>query len=358
MKFSKIHLAIIIILCISILLIVPILIIRYKNNKLNHVVHEDAQPASKAKPFAMPLTMDENGILLGQIMYKGKPLTVCIDSGSDNLVLANSSCEGCDMEKGSLVSPGRLVGGKDVLYFGTQTDDVNFHRLDIDIHGYSVTADKSTPSVLSHTLNAAITLNRSGSSNYNIMGIGLAMSSDSFSEQVPYDNFMIVLGSNKGYLYMYNNSDIIYDFTSKNMAYAQVSSSLMYSILPQSIIICGQSISGYDVVIDSGSNMLTLPESLYYLFERTSESERQIMISLTPSLSLDLKSHNFTMNGQSLVDKNQIKNFDQKIIIGSLYLKNMAIAFEKDRIGFARLDNMRSNQILSLMNHGNTITQY
>lgn len=291
------------------------------------------------KPFVMPLHTDSNGILLGTIKYNGTSILVCVDSGSDFMVLANRDCSGCDMNMGSLVSPARISqqGSYDTIYFGTQKDSVKFQKIPVSMRGYSLDSDSSEVTV-SFLVNTAITVERQGSSNYNIFGIGKPSSPDSLVSQLPYKCYMMMVASSSGCLVMYNRDDPIYKEIIDHMVYVPSLSRNLYSITPLSISIGERIFSGYDLVIDTGSNMLTLPSSMYSAFE--SSPNKNITISLASNLSLNIREYHLSLNGQSLVDKNEIGNFSNKVIIGSLYFKNMAIAFEQDRIGFATLSSM------------------
>jgi len=181
-------------------------------------------------------------------------------------------------------------------------------------------------------------MDRSGSSNYNIMGIGKSYSENSLYRQLPYDYYMIMLSDTTGGLLMYNDGDSVHESLEDSMIYVPSLSNTMYSVSPLSIRIGMQQYTGYKLIIDTGSNMLTLPSELFKNYSQM--ISKGIVIHLTGDLALNLKEHHLNLNGQSLVDHNTIENYSDKIIIGSLYFKNMAIAFEKNRIGFSSLTQL------------------
>lgn len=293
-------------------------------------------------PIMIPLHTDSNGILLAYVTYNGSNILVCIDSGSDYMVLANRDCSGCDMDMGSLVSPSRFSQGKDgydILHYGTQQDNVKFEKIPISFKGYPIDGDnsKQMKSVV-YNLRSAITMDRSGSSNYNIMGIGKSDSENSLYRQLPYDYYMIMLSDTTGGLLMYNDGDSVHGSLEDSMIYVPSFSNTMYSVSPLSVRIGMQQYTGYKLIIDTGSNMLTLPSELFNSYGQM--KNKGVVIHLTGDLALNLKDHHLNLNGQSLVDHNTIENYSDKIIIGSLYFKNMAIAFERNRIGFSSLSQL------------------
>ena len=336
------------------MIVIPIVVIKVINRNTEKTTLGEPKNIHDATkntyPFIVRINTDSNGILIAYINYKGTPLTVCIDSGSDNLVLANRECSGCDVKNGSLISPGSLAKtNKDTLYFGTQTDKVQFQPIQIQIPGYSLSnsyGQYPSPANLDKEIMSAITLKRSGTTNYNIMGIGISNGSNCFSNQVPYDYFLIAMQEVSGALVMFNEGDDVHAFCKENMSYAKVTSNNMYSLTPEMVTVCDHVVNGYDVVIDTGSNMLTLPEDLFSIYNSTKEENKSLQIKLTSSLILDIQRSHMYSDGQSIVDKNRIKNFRKKIIIGSLYLHNMLLSFEEEQIGFARMSAQKSSSLI------------
>lgn len=162
-------------------------------------------------PVSMLPLRNDNGVFVVPILIGAQQIQVVVDTGSENLLVADKNCRGCDMGQGSYdpTRSGHNMPGKgDIsLRFGTQSDDARFHVDDltlvgVDGHVCDTSATTFGPILAIPSVMFALVHRRTGVSNFNIMGL-CNVDGDSFINQItspPHQQFTIYMHPTEGWL--------------------------------------------------------------------------------------------------------------------------------------------------------------
>ena len=127
--------------------------------------------SQEGQAVRLPLHYDENGVFVTDIRLLGQSVSVVVDTGSSHLVVGSHRCQGCkDSERGFIAEenmPARedALITNDNIYYGSQQDVCDWHQVSVEIGGSLV------------RLPVALVTERSGTSNYSILGVGYNFSS-------------------------------------------------------------------------------------------------------------------------------------------------------------------------------------
>ena len=141
----------------------------------------------------VPILVDKDGILLMQLTIDGTSIDCCFDTASLNLLVADGSCEGCfsrsDADSTYLDNKKfKCDQSEETITYGTQQDIVHFCSANrIQIHGLTHSLDIQN-------LRFAISKKRTGSSSYNILGMGKG--ARSFIHQAGIKDFILNIKDN------------------------------------------------------------------------------------------------------------------------------------------------------------------
>lgn len=158
----------------------------------------------------LPLRND-NGVFVVPLLVGGQRIRAVVDTGSENLLVADRACRGCDRTQGRYDgrTSGRPVAGRSptTLRFGTQRDRAVFHVDDLVLVGANgdlcdTDRDAFGPVLRIPDVLFARVTRRTGESNYNILGL-CNVDDDSFINQVtspPHQQFTIYMHPTTGWL--------------------------------------------------------------------------------------------------------------------------------------------------------------
>ena len=147
-------------------------------------VYTDAQlsrrPSSVALSDVLIPLLIEDGIYQCPIVIGNQLMYAVIDTGSDKLLVGADSCKGCRGRKFS-ISRSPTVRKRDisdeVMEFGTQVDTVSYYTDDLLLVGTQLSKASLPWNSTCHpiidipTIRFGLVLERTGASNFNIMGL-------------------------------------------------------------------------------------------------------------------------------------------------------------------------------------------
>lgn len=148
---------------------------------------EACEPYDKQSTIVIPLTADDNNIYNVDLKIKDEWIRAAVDTGSEALVVAGEDCDRCQLGKTQQgVVQMASSGVRTTMRYGSQSDTVEWETRPVSLKGWKFTcnpSDADSALTLSDTpphrpvcvvgdIRLAVVLNRSGTSNYNVLGMG------------------------------------------------------------------------------------------------------------------------------------------------------------------------------------------
>jgi hypothetical protein len=302
-----------------------------------------------------------NGVFIVSIEIAGNTIDAVVDTGSQRLVVSSDTCSEC---LGGAIPPPQ-DRSLHRLYYGTQNEVVRWGVYDVEMFGFlhsghrppagSIVADTG---VLYPKVNVAVTMERSGSSNYNILGLSMPNLKtqhpsvlEMFMGPRPQLSFTILLWCQAGWLifgpppqqYTFNYVPFVRNPMAKGFVY-------QFYVVEAQGMWCGDTqIAGpHYLMIDTGSNMLSLPaESLKRAHHAgIGRGKNALSIKMgtvggnTAQMSFPAAIYTWDDGSLLLEEEPHDARIDRPVVIvGSLFLQNFAMHFDvaNGRIGIAEL---------------------
>lgn len=168
-------------------------------------------------PATMLPLRNDNGVFVVPLVLGGHHIRAVVDTGSENLLVADLTCSGCDMGQGGY--DGRSGEALDhsplTLRFGTQRDTAVFHVdellfVGVNAHQCDIHRTAFEPVLRIPSVRFARVTRRSGESNYNILGLCCAETNSLINQltEHPHQQFTIYMHPSNGWL-GFGDSDAI-----------------------------------------------------------------------------------------------------------------------------------------------------
>lgn len=210
-------------------------------------------PHNKKIPLVIPLVRDSNNIFLLDLNVNGHWIKCAVDTGSTELVVSGKDCDACDLKHGSVPTP--MIGKKSVQAYGSQVDKVVWGKKQIKFFAWEYgdhTPD--LPVCIGGNVDVAVTTKRTGTSNYNILGIGVdkdGLMSDLMG--LPRAYAIIVDSVDKARLIMYKPIETVDSHRYKTVKDRFLSIKSVNGFPAENILL----------LLDTGSNAMILPTHIY-----------------------------------------------------------------------------------------------
>lgn len=147
---------------------------------------ESCEPYDKQSTIVIPLTADDNNIYNVDVKIKDEWISAAVDTGSEALVVAGKDCDRCQRGNTQGVVQMASSGVRTTMRYGSQNDTVEWDTRPVSLKGWKFTCnsgDDDSALTLSDTpqhkpvcvvgdIRLAVVLDRSGTSNYNVLGMG------------------------------------------------------------------------------------------------------------------------------------------------------------------------------------------
>jgi len=320
------------------------------------------------KVIALPIRYS-NGVFLVTLDIGGNKIDAVVDTGSQRLVVASHTCAGCN--GGSIPPPPRGRRAHPAspvrLFYGTQNETVEWGVYDVKTYGVDITSPmrppggvvEATVGVIYPKIDVAVTMERTGSSNYNIIGLSMPNKTSAhpsvlemFMGPLQQLSFTVVIWCHVGWLvfgpppqqYGFNYVPFLRDPVARGFFYQ------FYVIEAESLWYGEAQISGpLYVMIDTGSNMLSLPAASMQkaqsagLGKKSHDSLVVKMKTTEGNTAVMSFPHGvYTWDDGTLLVEEEPPNsqIDRPLaVIGSLFMQNFAMHFDvaNARIGIAEL---------------------
>jgi hypothetical protein len=157
-----------------------------KDNKIpSYLKNSMCYMHNDGDPLIIPLRVDDNGIFTIDIEIDGQWVSCAVDTGSESLVVADIDCKSCKSKMGHIDNVSNAKQSK--IMYGSQQDSVIWQESSIRIPALNYQCEMQIPKkikkenivvcAISKNIPVAVVQSRSGSSNYNILGLGPGTSS-------------------------------------------------------------------------------------------------------------------------------------------------------------------------------------
>ena len=216
-------------------------------------------PHHEDTPVVVPLVRDGNNIFLLDLNVNGAWIKCAVDTGSTELVVSGHDCDRCNLNQGSVAIP---EGKKDIMAYVSQVDTVVWTKKPVQFLAWEL--GDHTPDIpvcIGGNVDTAVVAKRTGTSNYNVLGIG--PDNDGFMADLmpdlPRAYSVFIESYDSARLVLYRPTASL-DSTLHIRKYPMHTSR---GILIQSVQ--GKKVEGITLMFDTGANAMTLPESIYRL---------------------------------------------------------------------------------------------
>ena len=213
-------------------------------------------PQHEDVPVVVPLVRDGNNIFLLDLNVNGAWIKCAVDTGSTELVVSGHDCDRCNLAHGSVAIPD---GEHDIMAYVSQVDTVVWDKKPVQFLAWELgNHTPDLPVCIGGNVDTAVVAKRTGTSNYNVLGIG--PDDDGFmADLMPdlpraYSIFIESYDSAKMVLY---RPTAMLDESMQNRK---------YPLTPKGIVvksIQGAPANGITMMFDTGANAMSLPESVY-----------------------------------------------------------------------------------------------
>ena len=299
--------------------------------------------ATNNSSLSAPLHMyyDRNGIFLTDIKVENQPIQVVVDTGSAHLLVSGKDCDTCLSNDGKIYPKSAPQQTGHLVQYGSQQDVVDWHRGKVSLGGHE-----------KPDIEFAVASHRSGSSNYNILGVGRMQQGtrrcflEHFCEGTDKQAspVTIELAGPRGRLWLSPDLNdhppvqVLLPMLPPPFYRVQIAAVFVGQTRVPSIMI---PLGG--LIFDSGSNMLDLPTTLYDFvrphLDNNAKLEFRITSATQPTQQLAItygpKQYRWE-TGDLLVERGT--DF-QYVVLGSLFMNRMRLRFdpEHNQLGLSLL---------------------
>lgn len=224
-----------------------------------------------SRAVRLPLYYDENAVFVTDVTLLNQTVSVVVDTGSSHLVVGTHLCSGCCDESRGYIrrenmppSSGALKLA-DRIYYGSQQDLCDWHLCSV---GVGATAE----------MPVALVTDRTGTSNYNILGVGFNFSArydrrdmqalSSFKETI----VTFSARGSRGFLLLGGSRDE-HPAPQVVLPMSPLPDTCFYGVELHDVLFGNVSVRHLGVarlpprvIFDTGSNMMDMPAELYAAF--------------------------------------------------------------------------------------------
>lgn len=307
--------------------------------------------------IVIPLVSDENNIFNVTLLINGYQVQAAVDTGSEALVISGEDCDRCKSNgnQGQIPMPEDPIHISTMRY-GSQSDSVMWDIRPVSLRGWKVTCDEADddsaltimdkaehdPICLVENVSLAVVESRTGTSNYNVLGLGAQTSmgppsflSSIFSE-LPrafsiyiqdYDNARLILykptpscnpprhlfqidrGNLQSHQYLLNFSSLLVNNTDSQL-----------------------DVTPYRLMMDTGANAISLPGEIFdYLDKYARQGKMTLMLTNIQRKPVKLN-FNYDMDNRYNA---QILNagYSEKLIVGVTFMAGLGLGIYESENG-------------------------
>ncbi len=330
--------------------------------------NDSCVPHDGESPVVIPLESDSNDIFTMGLWVNDEYVKVAIDTGSEALVVASSDCSGCnvtaDMKSIVLTKPSNT---RSKLRYGSQKDEVVWqNNTNVVIQGWKFScSDKDDAALTTYDdpkhrsvcvygiSDVAVVVKRTGTSDYNILGLGSQASGGppSFLAKMfptpPRAFAMHIHSPRHARLLLFKPDVTCMKPKHKVPINTQDYRSHHYYIRFKTIAANGTRIDTRveKLLLDTGSNAVVLPSSVYRELKRIGRrGTLSFSLNDTEGKSFDISfgyDMDDTENSQILDAGYQNGDGDQRVIVGVTSLVGYAIGvYDDDVERFVTIDTI------------------
>ena len=312
--------------------------------------------------IVVPMRADDNNIFLVDVGIEDEEgkvqwIKVAVDTGSESLMVASRTCEGCEEGRhlGTIKNDGTVLRRSTVRY-GSQQDTVAWRNKRIRLPAWSQTCDPwDTDGALTDAVQCVVgdipvgvVQKRTGTSDYNILGLGSQSTSGPpavMASLFPRANvraFQIDVHSAKeARLILHKPEDkcrppsFKFDVLPKHLGHGHhylidIKKLMLYREGPIGGDNTGRILDdkGYSILLDTGANAMSLPPRLYDQVFSAPFSKGKLSVTLRAqsgqSVELDFDyDRNNNQNAQVLKGSS-----NELLIVGVTFLIGHSIGYE------------------------------
>lgn len=314
-------------------------------------------------PLVIPMRADDNGIFIVNIGIEDAEgdtqwIKAAVDTGSEAMLVAGDACSGCEegAHMGTVKNDGVLLRRSTIRY-GSQQDTVAWRSKMLRIPAWLHTCDP-LDSDGAHTeitqcivgeVPVAIVESRTGTSDYNILGLGSQSSGGPAATlnalfPDPPRAFQIQVHSDTEARLVIHKPDGIgcrtprYKFSVKNQSMGHAhhylvtgENATLFRSGPMGSANPGTPISDktYDVLFDTGANAISLPPEIYDAVHAASHAKGVLAVTFRTMDQEDEITLRLDYDRRDKFNRQVLKG-SNLLIIGITFLKDHALGFEDD----------------------------
>ena len=314
--------------------------------------------------LVIPLHADDNGIFLVDIGVEDAQgdtqwIKAAVDTGSEALLVAGEGCSGCEegLHLGTVKQDGEEIRRSTIRY-GSQQDTVVWRNKQIRIPAWLHTCDPTdTDGAHTDTVQCivgdcpcAIVESRTGTSDYNILGLGSqnphgppAVLATLFPK-TPRAFEIHVHSSEEARLILHRPHgkgcrEPRYRFAVKDKSLGHAhhylvsgSTPTLFQAGPIGGVNTGHIVNNktFDVLFDTGSNAISLPESIYNAVHDMSYNKGVLELSFRTIDQKETMTLRIDYDRRDRFNAQVLKSHSDMIIVGITFLQGHSIGFEDD----------------------------
>lgn len=264
-------------------------------------------------PSVAPLTT-EHGIYLCRLGFDGADAECVVDTGSTNLLLAGRSCRSCDDPTALRVRAPATA----MLRYGSQSSRVTWRDGTLRLGGRA------------NRVRAALARSMEGETQYNVLGLARG----ALQRAVAPRRFAVVMRGRDGLLALDRRG-----IRAVRRLYAERPHRI--PLLPDRVLYAVQgeiAAQTVEVIVDTGSNFLTVPKALFQSLKLHANARRPIPMRLGGRVTLHFGPEIYMHpNGTLLIDEEEDDEEAGAVILGAFFLRGLAVEFDGERLGIAAL---------------------
>ena len=299
--------------------------------------------------IVIPLTSDTNNIFNVTLLINDFEVQAAVDTGSEALVISGEDCERCKLNgaQGQIPMPENPIHIS-MMRYGSQSDSVMWDIRPVHLKGWKVTCDendddsamtimdkpKHDPICLVENVSLAVVQSRTGTSNYNVLGLGAqtSMGPPSFLSSIfpdPPRAFSIFIQDyDHARLILYKPSPScnppkhLFQIDRGNIQSHQYL--LNFSSLLVNNIDSQLDVTTYRLMMDTGANAISLPSGIFdYLDKHSRSGTMSFLVTNNEGKTVKLN-FNYDMDNRYNA---QILNagYSDKVIIGVTFMAGLGL---------------------------------
>ena len=315
-------------------------------------------------PVVIPMRADDNGIFLVDIGIEDDKnntqwIKAAVDTGSEALLVAGDDCKGCEegIHLGTVKQDGPILR-KSVIRYGSQQDTVVWRKKQLRIPSYLHTCDPrdkdgahtDTVQCIVGDCPCAIVEKRTGTSDYNILGLGSqnpngppAVLSTLFPK-TPRAFQITVHSSEEARLVLHNPTGERcrtprYKFAAKDQSLGHAHHYLVIGHTP-TLFQSGAMGAGnagfvvsrkkYDVLFDTGSNAISLPADIYDRVQDRNYNKGAMALTFDTLNGDDSMTLRIDYDRRDRFNAQVLRSHGELLIIGITFIAGHTLGFEDD----------------------------